>query len=216
VPITPADVEAQEFRVVFRGYEIQAVDAFLHQIQDDLARWIATAIPAEPAVSSGDASTAQAIGPDTKAMTRTSPSFSTRALRTLRLAEQMADQVVAHAATEADQTRARAQAEAKQVQVEAQAEVARAEAEMQLRHYGEIVALTTHSRRLRAEVDRLSQLESRCHEDLQAWLAKQQLQLNQRLSVEKTWEPPGSPTPPISPDALVPLSINSPIRPADR
>jgi DivIVA domain-containing protein len=168
VRITPADIEAQTFPIAFRGYAVSSVDAFLDRLQADLGQLdtvpAAEAPPTDPA-GGGDGT------------------HAARALRTLVRAEEMAEQVMAEATAEADQIRARAQVEAGQIIAAARAEGGRIEAELRLRQEREVGALAEQAHRLRAQIDRLSQLERQYHDALQAVLSEQQELLEQRLPV---------------------------------
>lgn len=239
MPITPADVRALQFRVVFRGYEISAVDTFLDAIETELGQLMAGAdvtgsSGAALASSAGAGAADGAAGhPDapggvtagrhaTRSTADDLPGPATRgwdgraddpavgattdddeagldvparAVRTLRLAEQMADQVVAGAVAEADQVQARAADDAARLRDEAQAQADRvlAEAHAEAHHIvvaarveaGEIHAqvealrdrqvevLARRSHDLRAEVERLAELERTGRERLEGFLHEQ-------------------------------------------
>jgi cell division initiation protein len=143
VPIDPAAVRAQEFRVVFRGYDVEEVDAFLDWIEQELTA-PAGAAPADPAPGGASA----------------------RAVRTLLHAEQM----LADAAAEAAAIRERAHAEARGIVADARAEAAHLVATAHRRPSADIDEIVTRGRRLGAELERLGEFERRCREQLQAWL----------------------------------------------
>ena len=186
--ITPADIEAQQFPIVFRGYKVEAVDAFLDRLQEDLAG-------TSGAGAAQDASTAPAAGAaDRPAAEATTPTeaeqpvdaedgHAARALRTLVRAEQMAEQVTADASAEAEEIRAQAQVEADTIIAAARAESSRLEAELHLRRQREVGTLLVQTQQLRAEIDRLSRLERQYHDALQALLSEQQRMLEQRIPV---------------------------------
>ena len=97
MPLTPIEVEHTQFRVAFRGYAIDEVDAFLDRVQGELARLLseqspATVAPAAPSASGTEGQEA--------------------ALRTLLLAQRTADEAVAEARAEAEQLRTAARDEA--------------------------------------------------------------------------------------------------------
>ena len=175
--LAPEDIQSQQFRIVFRGYDVQEVDAFLEHIQMELAR------PAGEVPASGD-------GPPDSGATSVRDGDSSdpetaspaRALRILRHAEQMADQMLAEAAVEADQIKMRAQAEGEQIVAEARAQSSRAEAEDFLRRQRELRALVRQCEELRTEVDRLSGFERGVRESLRACLSEHQ-ELLERHSV---------------------------------
>jgi DivIVA domain-containing protein len=151
VPIDPAVVRAQEFRVVFRGYDVEEVDAFLDWIEQQLAAPAETAAPADPAHRGASA----------------------RAARLLLHAEQAAEQVLAEAADEAAAIRQRAHAEAQQIVADARAAAAHLATPPAPRPSADVEDLVARARRLRAELDRLDESERRCREQLQTWLADQ-------------------------------------------
>ena len=93
MPLTPVEVEHTQFRVAFRGYAIDEVDAFLDRVQSELARLLSQSPSAAP--DAGPASEGQEA-----------------ALRTLLLAQRTADEAVAEARAEAEQLRAAAQEDA--------------------------------------------------------------------------------------------------------
>ncbi len=120
MPLTPLDVEHTRFRVAFRGYAVDEVDAFLDRVQSELARLLSQEQPASPP-SAGAASGA------------TASEGQEAALRTLLLAQRTADEAVAEARAEAERLRAAAEQEAgatlAAAKDEAQATVASARAE---------------------------------------------------------------------------------------
>jgi DivIVA domain-containing protein len=171
VALDPADVHDQAFRIVFRGYDVPAVDAFLDRVQAELAQRHTQ--PAHPAGTAG--------GEELR--TRDDDGAAARALRTLTRAEQTAEQVVADAAAEAEQLRTAARAEAEEIVAAARTESSRLEAELQLRRQQEVGALVLETQQLRAEIDRLGDLERRLRGDLQAWLAEHQRTLERHAPV---------------------------------
>jgi cell division initiation protein len=169
VPITPADIQEQRFRIVFRGYDVEAVDAFLDQVHDELVRLTAQppdvgggTAPAAPTVADSDPATDDAAAP------------STRALRTLQRADQMADQLLVEATAEADQIRAAAQAQAEQLLEEARTERDRIQADELLRRQRELHALSLRCEELHTEIDGLGTIQRRAHASLRAWLSEGQ------------------------------------------
>jgi len=199
VPIDPTDIEAQRFRIVFRGYDVEAVDAFLDQVQRDMAELIAareslravTARPEDaPAATQDPAPAGEADGrlpggPDDDAAGVGSAQGgpAARALRTLVRAESMAEQTIADAVTEADEVRARAEAEAERILAAARTESGRVEAELQQRREREIGALVLRTHELQAEIDRLRAVARQCQDGLRDWLAAHERLLGERLPV---------------------------------
>jgi DivIVA domain-containing protein len=186
VTITPADVEAQTFPIVFRGYKVEAVDAFLDRLRDDLGRMLPD--PASTAATAA-ASTDRAAGfPDQAARLVDPPvgpgtDTAARAVRTLARAEEMAEQMLAEAVAEAEGIRARAHGEAEEIVGAARVESGRVESELQARRQRELGALVMQAQQLRAEIDRLGGLERRYRDGLQELLAQQQRLLEQRIPV---------------------------------
>ncbi|MBB3084375.1 DivIVA domain-containing protein [Geodermatophilus sabuli] len=177
MPLDPAHIRDQKFRLVMRGYDVQAVDAFLERLQVDLAELLADRDTAQATAEPAPASTAggpRAEGED---------STAARALRTLARAEQMAEQVMADAAAEAEERRASAQAEAEEVLAAARRESGRLEAELHLRRQRDVGALVVEAQRLRAEIERLGTIERRCLQGMQAWLSEQQRALEEHVPV---------------------------------
>jgi DivIVA domain-containing protein len=189
VTLTPADIKAQKFPIVFRGYAVGAVDAFLDRVHADLARALADAAAgaglAAPSGPAGDdrpvASASSEAGTGRPAEVQNGP--AARALRTLARAEETAEQVVADATAEAEDIRAGARADAGDIIAAARAESGRIEAESDLRRQREVGALVGRAQQLRAEIDRLSGLERRYRDALQALLAEQQRLLEHRIPV---------------------------------
>jgi DivIVA domain-containing protein len=172
VTITPADIAAQTFPLALRGYRVEAVDAFLDRLQAELGQAHPAPTPEAPATNLPTDPAEEGHG-----------SQAARALRTLMRAEQMAEGVLAEATAEADRTRDRSQVEAREIVAAAHAESGRIEAELRLRQENEVGALAEQVHRLRAEIDRLSHLERRYHNALEALLSEQQELLAQRLPV---------------------------------
>jgi DivIVA domain-containing protein len=188
VTIEPADIEAQEFPLAFRGYKVEAVDTFLDHLQAELAQTLAEhAARIDPA---GHAA-AEAPGPGTDTSSATDadqltdgwPGHAARAVRTLVRAEEMAEQMTAEATAQADEILARAQVEAGTIIAAAHAERGRIDAESNLRRHQEVSALVVRTQHLQAEIDRLAGLERQYREALHALLSEQQRLLEQRLPV---------------------------------
>jgi DivIVA domain-containing protein len=185
VTITPAEIEAQQFPLVFRGYKVEAVDAFLDRLKDDLAgtdrECAAQAASTAPAVGGEGRPAAHAPSPTGPEPVDGETGHAARALRTLVRAEQMAEQLTAEASAEAEEIRARAQVEAETIIAAARAESSRLEAELHLRHQREVGSLLVQTQQLRAEIDRLARLERHYHDALQAVVSEQQRMLEERI-----------------------------------
>jgi DivIVA domain-containing protein len=192
--LTPADVDALMFPIVFRGYKVEAVDAFLDRLQAELAEALpdrpgetstAAVAALDPAAPDDEPSAGTATWTPTEsdglAGRETGP--AARALRTLTRAEELAEQMMADATAEADETRVRARVEAEEIISAAKAESERVEAELQLRSQRELGDLALRTHHLRAEIGRLSRVERQYREALQGLLSEQQLLLEQRPPV---------------------------------
>jgi cell division initiation protein len=166
VTIAPDEIEAQQFRVMFRGYDVEQVDAFLDRMQQEFTRLLAERGPGTGPVPDGN--------PSDPPADEAAPGTSERALRTLLRAEQMADQMIADAEAEADEIRAQAQAERQQALAETRAECARVHADLTVQREQEIGGLLVRLEQLQAEVARLDDLESRARESLQRWIDQHQ------------------------------------------
>ncbi len=99
--LTPVEVENTQFRVAFRGYAIDEVDAFLDRVQAELSRLLSERQPG-----------AAAAAVTTPPTTGSGMEGQEAALRTLLLAQRTADEAVAEARAEAEQLRTAARDEA--------------------------------------------------------------------------------------------------------
>jgi cell division initiation protein len=169
VTIAPDEIEAQQFRVMFRGYDVEQVDAFLDRMQQEFTRLLAERGPGTAPVPDGNSPAA----PDAPADEAPSGA-SARALRTLLRAEQMADQMIADAEAEAEEIRGQAQAERQQALADTRGECARVHADLTMQREQEVGALLVRLEQLQAEVVRLDDLESRARESLQRWIDQHQ------------------------------------------
>ena len=174
--IAPDEIEAQQFRVTFRGYDVEQVDAFLDRMHQEFTRLLADRGPGTVPFPQGNPSAVP--GPLAE---QAEPEPSARALRTLLRAEQMADQMVADAEAEAEKIRAQVQAERHQALAETRAECAGVHAELTMQREQDIGALIVRLEQLQAEVLRLDDLESRARGSLQRWIDE-----HQRLLTEGT------------------------------
>ena len=125
MPLTPTDVQNRQFKVAFRGYSLDEVDAFLDEVESEIGRLLRendelrTQRVPEPAVP--------AAAPQPAARPIDSLEGQEAALRTLLLAQRTADEAVAEARAEAAEIVEAARAEA-----DTTLEAARAEAESTL------------------------------------------------------------------------------------
>jgi DivIVA domain-containing protein len=140
VPLTPTDVANKQFRIAFRGYSLDEVDAFLDEVETELTRLLrersAAPVPAGPAEVAAPA----AVEPPAPApvVPLTGLEGQESALRTLLLAQRTADAAIAEAQAEADELLTAAKSEAERTVTEARSEAstalqaARSEAESTL------------------------------------------------------------------------------------
>ena len=142
MPLTPTDVANKQFRIAFRGYSLDEVDAFLDEVETELSRLLrdnaelknrATAAPAAASPTAAAAAPAPAPVAPLAGM-----EGQEAALRTLLLAQRTADEAIAEARAEAEQLVSAARAEADSTLTAARTEAeqtltsARAEAEKTL------------------------------------------------------------------------------------
>jgi DivIVA domain-containing protein len=157
VPLTPTDVANKQFRIAFRGYSLDEVDAFLDEVETELSRLLrendqlakgaggaapstttaepappAAPSPVEPAAAPAQSEPVAAAAPAEPAALA-GPGGQEAALRTLLLAQRTADEAIAEARAEAEQLLAAARSEAEQTRSSAQAEADRTLSEAQSR-----------------------------------------------------------------------------------
>lgn len=126
MPLTPIDVANKQFRIAFRGYSLDEVDAFLDEVESELTRLLRQNNDlrqpgAAPARGSGgpvlldkrtgadQPADTQPAGPPTAGAPLQPGEGQQAALRTLLIAQRTADEVVAEARAEAEQTRTEAE-----------------------------------------------------------------------------------------------------------
>ena len=125
MPLTPTDVANKQFRIAFRGYSLDEVDAFLDEVETELTRLLRdNAALQERAGAPAAAAAAQPVAAAAPAAPLAGMEGQEAALRTLLLAQRTADEAIAEARGEAEQIVAAARAEA-----DATLSKARAEAE---------------------------------------------------------------------------------------
>jgi DivIVA domain-containing protein len=174
VPLTPADVANKQFKIGFRGYSLDEVDAFLDEVESELSRLLtenqelrggrpAAAAPA-PALPG-----AAAVPPPALPAVVAPGEGQEAALRTLLLAQRTADAAVAEARTEAAQIVAAAEARADAVEEEIASRVNAA-----------LVPLENHQRALEAQIEDLRAFEREYRTRLKAYLESQLQDLSGR------------------------------------
>jgi len=141
VPLTPTDVANKQFRIAFRGYSLDEVDAFLDEVETELTRLLHER-SAVPAGTPGSVASAAPTPVQPVAAAPVAPLTGMEgqesALRTLLLAQRTADAAIAEAQAEAEELLTRAKADAERTLTQARAEAshtvqgARGEAETTL------------------------------------------------------------------------------------
>ena len=112
MPLTPTDVAKKQFRIAFRGYSLDEVDAFLDEVEAELSRLLRD----NSELKNRPAALAPAAAPPAAGPTAAEPMLGMQgqeaALRTLLLAQRTADQAIAEARAEAEQIVSAARSEA--------------------------------------------------------------------------------------------------------
>ncbi len=142
MPLTPTDVANKQFRIAFRGYSLDEVDAFLDEVETELTRLLRdnAGVGDRPAAAplAAAASTPAPVPAAAHAAPLGGMEGQEAALRTLLLAQRTADEAIAEARAEAAQivTAAREEAETTLTSAREEAETtltsARSEAETTL------------------------------------------------------------------------------------
>jgi DivIVA domain-containing protein len=143
VPLTPTDVANKQFRIAFRGYSLDEVDAFLDEVETELTRLLRErstggAAASAPAASAPAASALAPAAVPAPGSAVTGMEGQESALRTLLLAQRTADAAIAEARAEADELLSTARSEAERTVTQARDEAssslqgARTEAESTL------------------------------------------------------------------------------------
>lgn len=128
MPLTPTDVANKQFRIAFRGYSLDEVDAFLDEVETELTRLLRENADARNRAPSAPAPAATAA-PAAEAAAPVAPLAGMEgqeaALRTLLLAQRTADEAIAEARAEADEIVSSARTEADRALSSARAEADR-------------------------------------------------------------------------------------------
>ena len=174
MPLTPTDVANKQFRIAFRGYSLDEVDAFLDEVENELSRLLrdnaALKERAGAPVTSGPATTAAAPA---AAPPLASMEGQEAALRTLLLAQRTADEAIAEARAEADEILAKARAEAESALSEANAKAARIDQDVAARIQAATGDLDARRRALEGRIEELRVFEREYRTRLQAYLETQ-------------------------------------------
>jgi DivIVA domain-containing protein len=191
VPLTPTDVANKQFRIAFRGYSLDEVDAFLDEVETELTRLlrenaeirnrpsIAPAAPATEAPAPVAAPAAPLAGMEGQEA----------ALRTLLLAQRTADEAIAEARaeadeivssarTEADRTLSSARAEADRTLSSAKERASRLDEEVAAKIHEATGDLDARRRSLEVRIDELRAFEREYRTRLKAYLETQLRELD--------------------------------------
>lgn len=159
MPLTPTDVANKQFRIAFRGYSLDEVDAFLDEVEAELSRLLRdnSELKNRPAATAPVAAAPVPAGP-----TPVEPMLGMQgqeaALRTLLLAQRTADQAIAEARAEAEQIVSGARSEA-----ETTVSTARSEAQSVVaaaRGQAESTVSAAKSRAARMEAEAIAQTQA--------------------------------------------------------
>jgi DivIVA domain-containing protein len=168
VPLTPADVANKQFKIAFRGYSLDEVDAFLDEVEGELGRLLRenndlkTGRPA-PVPFSEPAAVPPAAAPIAPGEGQEA------ALRTLLLAQRTADEVVAEA-----------RAEAAKIVSDAQSRADGVDAEIAARISAAMGGLDQRKRELEVQIEDLRAFEREYRTRLKAYLESQLSDLSTR------------------------------------
>lgn len=163
MPLTPTDVANKQFRIAFRGYSLDEVDAFLDEVENELTRLLRTNDELQGRSASAAAVAAAAPAP------LSGMEGQEAALRTLLLAQRTADEAIAEARAEAEQMVGSARTEAERTVAEAKAEAeatvsaAKAEADRTLgsaRTEADRTLSTSRERAARLDEDVAAQIQA--------------------------------------------------------
>lgn len=171
MPLTPADVANKQFKIAFRGYSLDEVDAFLDEVEGELGRLLRdnaelkTGRPVPPVF--------QAPEPQQVAPPPTAPlapgEGQEAALRTLLLAQRTADEVVAEA-----------RADAAKIVSDAQGRAGNVDNEIAARITAAMGGLDQRKRELEVQIENLRAFEREYRTRLKAYLEGQLRDLSSR------------------------------------
>lgn len=184
MPLTPSDVANKLFGKEFRGYAMDAVDAFLDEVEGELTRLLtensllARGVAAAPVPAAPQLPVAQPLPPaqpvpfvqPTLAAAIAPGETQEAALRTLLMAQRTADQAIAEARAEADVMVGQARTRAQQINLEVDARSAAVLDELQGRR-----------RELESRIEDLRAFEREYRLRLKAYLESQLNELDSRV-----------------------------------
>lgn len=190
MPLMPADVANKQFRNAFRGYNEEEVDAFLDEVETELARLYRENDQLRIRGGRPVEQPAPAPVPSVPATSEEA------ALRTLLLAQRTADEAIAEAKAEAEQTRGQAQAEAEQLREVAQQECDALTRQAQERTQAALADLDRQRRQLEGHIEGLRFYEREYRTRLKAYLESQLRDLDTRVPAPPA--PPAGEHPPAT------------------
>jgi DivIVA domain-containing protein len=194
VPLTPTDVANKQFRIAFRGYSLDEVDAFLDEVENELSRLLREnsdlrnrPAPAAPSGPAALPAAEQQQPPPAAALSGMEGQEA--ALRTLLLAQRTADEAIAEARAEADEmlssarqeadrTLSSARAEAERTLGSAQQRAARLDEEVAAKIQEATGDLEMRRRALEGRIDELRAFEREYRTRLKAYLETQLRELD--------------------------------------
>ena len=178
MPLTPQDVVDKQFTVtkLRNGYDRDEVDAFLDEVEGELARLLTE--NARLAMTSQAPAAAQAPAPQPAALSAGEPQEA--ALRTLLMAQRTADQAIAEAREEAAQAVATARDEAGTLMAQAQQRSAQVQQEVDARTSAALDQLRARQVELEARITDLRAFEREYRVRLKAYLQSQLRDLDAR------------------------------------
>lgn len=173
MPLTPTDVANKQFRIAFRGYSLDEVDAFLDEVETELTRLLRDNAALQS--RSGAPAPAAAATPAAAAPVAVPASMEGQeaALRTLLLAQRTADEAIAEARAEADEILSKARAEADSTLEQANTKAARVDQEVASRIQAATGDLDARRRALEARIEELRVFEREYRTRLKAYLETQ-------------------------------------------
>lgn len=173
MPLTPTDVANKQFRIAFRGYSLDEVDAFLDEVENELSRLLRDNVALKERAGAPVTSTAEAAAAAPAAAPLASMEGQEAALRTLLLAQRTADEAIAEARAEAEEIVAKARAEAESTLSEANAKAARIDQDVAARIQAATGDLDARRRALEGRIEELRVFEREYRTRLQAYLETQ-------------------------------------------
>ena len=182
MPLTPTDVANKQFRIAFRGYSLDEVDAFLDEVESELSRLLRDNAALK---ERGGAVPAASPAPAQAAAAPVAPMEGQEAaLRTLLLAQRTADEAIAEARAEADEILRKAREEADSTLEQANARAARVDQDVAARIQAATGDLDARRRALESRIEELRVFEREYRTRLKAYLETQLRELTSGTGAE--------------------------------